>query len=293
VIPLRPLGVGEILDGAFTTIRRYPAATLVPALVVILIVELIQVPLSYYLLHGVTTDVSGRMNTVSAITQVLSLLSTAVLSGMLTTVVGQAVLGRPMTISDAWRATRPLLWRLLGATLVIVAITVGILVVGALPGIVILVAGARDVGIGVAGIGGLAAGIFAIYVWIALSFTAPVLVLEKQGIRASLRRSRTLVTGSWWRVFGIFALAFIIAAIIAGIIAAPFNLSIFGSILSGHPSEQYRFTPLLLSGIGALIAGTLVRPFTAGVVALLYLDRRMRGEALDLTLQQSAANNPS
>jgi hypothetical protein len=117
------------------------------------------------------------------------------------------------------------------------------------------------------------------------------LVLEKQDIRTSMRRSRSLVKGSWWRVFGILALASILAGVLTGVIVLPFSYQTFGSILSGHPAEQYRFTPLLLTGIGTLIAGTLVRPFVAGVIALLYLDRRMRTEALDLTLQQAAAGN--
>jgi hypothetical protein len=293
VIPLRPLGVGELLDGSFTTIRRYPAATLGTAAVVMLIVELIQVPLSYTLLHGVTTDVSGRVNAVNAITQVAALIATVFLSGMLTSVVGQAVLGRPMTAGDAWRATRPLIWRLLGATLLIFAIGIGIVLVGALPGIIIAIAGARDLGIAIAVIGFLAASVLDVYVWVSLTFTTPVLVLEKQGIRASLRRSRALIKGSWWRVLGIFLLASIIAGVIAGVIVVPFSIPRFASILSGHPTQQYRFTPLLLTGVGTLIAGTLVRPFSAGVLALLYLDRRMRAEALDLTLQQAAANTPS
>jgi hypothetical protein len=49
----------------------------------------------------------------------------------------------------------------------------------------------------------------------------------------------------------------------------------------------------LLTAIGGVISGTLVRPFSAGVIALLYIDRRMRAEALDLTLQQAAATQPS
>jgi hypothetical protein len=233
------------------------------------------------------------MHTVTAITYLLTLLSTVVLSGMLTTVVGQAVLGRPMGIGEAWQATRPLLWRLLGASFLIFAVVVVIVLVGALPGIVVAIAGAHDIGIGTAVFGGFAASVVAVYVSVTLSFTTPVLVLEKQGIRASLQRSRALIKGSWWRVFGVLLLASIIGGIIAGIIVVPFSYQTFGSILSRHPSEQYRFTPLLLTGIGTFIAGTLVRPFTAGVVALLYLDRRMRAEALDLTLQQSAANSPS
>ena len=36
VIPLRPLGVAELLDGAITAIRRYPKAILLPSFVVAL-----------------------------------------------------------------------------------------------------------------------------------------------------------------------------------------------------------------------------------------------------------------
>jgi len=102
------------------------------------------------------------------------------------------------------------------------------------------------------------------------------------------------VSGSWWRTFGIFLLASIIAGVISGIVTVPFQLAGgLGSALSGHPGDQYHFVPLLLTGIGTFLGGTLVRPFSASVIALLYIDRRMRAEALDLTLQQAAANNPS
>jgi hypothetical protein len=292
VIPLRPLGVGEILDGAFSTIRRYPAATLGLAAMVILVIELIQVPLSYYLLHGVTTDVSGRKNTVTGITELFTLAATIVLSGMLTAVVGQAVLGRPMSIAQAWRAAAPRVLQLLGATLLIALIGTVIVLVGVVPGLIVVFAGPNGLGIALIVIGAFAALVVDAYVWIALSFTTPVLVLEKQGIWASIRRSRALIQGSWWRIFGITLLAGILAGVLSGIIMAPFSYDSFASIFSNHPGEQYRFMPLLLTGIGTLIADTLVRPFTAGVVALLYLDRRMRAEALDLTLQQSAASNP-
>jgi hypothetical protein len=293
VIPLRPLAVGELLDGAFTTIRRYPAATLGLAAAVALVVELIQVPASYYLLHGVTTDVGSRTSTLDVITLIATLLSTVVLSGMLTVVVGQAVLGRPMTIGQAWQATKPLFWRLFGLSLLIFGIAIGIVIIGVLPGIAILIAGSTGIGVAVAFLGGFAASILDVYILTLLVFSTPALMLEKQGIRAAMSRSRTLVSGSWWRVFGIVLLASVIAEVIAGIIVVPFSIDSFTSVFSTHPSDQYRFTPLLLKGIGTLIATTLVRPFTSGLIALLYLDRRMRAEALDLTLQQAAAQSPS
>ena len=40
--------------------------------------------------------------------------------------------------------------------------------------------------------------------------------------------------------------------------------------------------------IGAFVAGSIVQPFRSGVTALVYLDRRMRTEALDVTLVQAA-----
>jgi hypothetical protein len=293
VIPLRPLGVGEILDGAFTTIRRYPAATLLPSAIVTLLVELVRVPFAYYLMRGVLThgDLEPRTNVLSGVTYLLTFLSGVVLSGILTSVVGQGVLGRPTSAGAVWQATRPLLGRLLGASFLIFLILVLILGIGTLPGLAIALAGATEAGLGVAVFGGGLASLFVLYVGIALTFTTPVLVLEKQGIKASLRRSRALMKGCWWRVFGITLLALLIAGVISAAIVIPFSYQTFGSILSGHAANQYRFTPLLLAGVGGAISGTLVGSFRAGVVALLYLDQRMRTEALDLTLQRSAAGD--
>jgi membrane-anchored glycerophosphoryl diester phosphodiesterase (GDPDase) len=132
-----------------------------------------------------------------------------------------------------------------------------------------------------------------LYVQTTLLFTTPAVMLERQGVIAAMSRSRALVAGSWWRVFGIFLLATIMAEIIASIIVIPFALFGIGSILSGHTASEFQFSHLLVAGIGGFIAATLVRPFTSGVIALLYLDRRMRAEALDLTLQNAAARTPS
>lgn len=307
VIPLRPLAVGELLDGAFTTIRRYPAATLGLAAVVMLVVEAISVVTQYYLLHGVsdasTINPDGSLNsnagdffartfTSDFAVFVVTLVATALLSGMLAAVVGQGVLGRPMSAGQAWAATRSAFWRLFGATFAIFGIEIGIVVVGVLPGLLVIVAGSTVGGVLLMVVGGIAALVAFIYVETVLLFTTSAVMLEKQGIRAAMSRSRSLVRGSWWRVFGIFVLASIIAEVIAGIFVVPFALAGgLGGVFSGHPAEQFQFSHLVLTGIGGLLGATLVRPFSAGVVALLYLDRRMRAEALDLTLQRAAATN--
>jgi hypothetical protein len=108
-----------------------------------------------------------------------------------------------------------------------------------------------------------------------------------------MARSRALVKTSWWRIFGIMLLAEIIAGVIGGIVGLPFVVAGgLGSVLSGHAQDEFHFVPLLLTGIGGLLSGTLVRPFSSGVMGLLYIDRRMRAEALDLTLQRAAATEP-
>ena len=124
-----------------------------------------------------------------------------------------------------------------------------------------------------------------------LLFAAPIVVFEKQKVWASIARSRTLVHGGWWRTFGIELLATIIAGVVSSVITVPFSLAGgIGNPFNTHPASQLTFTHLLITGIGGFIASTLVRPFSGSIVALMYVDRRMRSEALDITLAQAAAN---
>ena len=49
---------------------------------------------------------------------------------------------------------------------------------------------------------------------------------------------------------------------------------------------------LVLLSIGGAIAQIITAPFDAGVVVLLYTDRRIRAEAFDLVLQTGATQGP-
>jgi hypothetical protein len=50
--------------------------------------------------------------------------------------------------------------------------------------------------------------------------------------------------------------------------------------------EQLPALALALIVLGGIAAGTITAPFLAGVLALLYIDRRMRAEGLDLVLRR-------
>jgi hypothetical protein len=310
VIPLRPLAVGEILDGAFTTIRRYPRATLGLAFAVMLCVTAVRLLAGYLLLHDVSNEISvpsnGSVSTVSdngtfvahtlaldLIVGVVSLVATVLLSGMIAAVVGQAVLGHPMSASEAWQAARAAFWRLLGATLLIGLIGLGVAIAGGivtLVGVAIAAAGAPVLGVPLAVAAVIATVVAAVYVLTTLSLTTPALVLERASVTTAMSRSRTLVRNSWWRVFGIALLAGLIAQVVAAIIAAPFTIGAgVSGLFSTNAGNTFNFTALLLGGLGSLVGATLTRPFSSAVVALLYIDRRIRSEALDLTLVQASA----
>src|SRR3954469_11599711 len=116
IVPLRPLSVGEILDGAFTAIRRYPRTVLGLSAATAAVQQLL----------GLLVDVStggfaspsatgfSALGTVSGVASaVLNAVLATLLVGMLTLVIGDAVIGRRAPLRVVWERLRPLMWRLL------------------------------------------------------------------------------------------------------------------------------------------------------------------------------------
>jgi hypothetical protein len=127
-----------------------------------------------------------------------------------------------------------------------------------------------------------------IYLWTVLSFAAPLIVLERLGIFASIKRSVGLVKGDFWRVLGIRLLATLVAGVVAAAVSIPFSLG--GQLLLlGSESTSTLLIALALVAIGGAVGQIITAPFSAGAVVLLYTDRRMRAEAFDLVLQTGAA----
>lgn len=266
IIPLRPLGVGELLDGAFTAMRRHPRATLGLSALVATVQQVLAlvVDLSTNGYASPSTNGFAALGTVSGLlTFALNAILSAVLLGMLSVVIADAVIGRDISLRDVWRRVRPLLTRLVGAAFL----------AAVLPwfGLIALVVGG-------------------VFLWVALSFTTPALVLERLTVRQSLRRSWELTVPAFWRVLGIRLLAMIIAGVIGSIISIPAIIIVFASItngIAGGGSVDLGLGAEILVRVVALVSATITAPITAGVLALLYIDRRMRAEALDVTLVQA------
>ncbi len=308
VVPLRPLGLGELLDGAVSVVRRYPRPTLGFAALVSLVTTLLNVLLmltafepffsldTAALEQGDTAaleDAIGGAAIGAALSVVLALLSGAVLTGVLTAVVGKAVLGEPVSFGEVLREVRPLLLRLVGLALLVLLIVYGVLFVAIAVGAV-LVAIAGPVMLLIALPLWLAGAAAAVYAYVRLALAPCVLVLERARIGASMRRSGTLVKGDWWRVFGILLLTAVIGGFVSQIIQIPFAVLGAGppTALFDPEADVLATRSLIVSSIGAAIAAALVTPFTAAVRALLYVDRRMRAEGLDVALTAASSARP-
>jgi hypothetical protein len=299
VIPLRPLGLSDIFNAAFAYIRVNPRATLGLTTIVVVITQIIMlllvagVPL---ILYG-QTDVSRVEDTstselVSAFLSVVAAgltsgLSSVVLSGMLTVVVGRAVFGATITIREAWDRVRGRLLALLGLTLLE---AVGAMLLLAVTVVVIAIAAAISPVLGVlVGIVVAVAVIAAfVYLWTMLSFAPVLIVLERLPVFAAIGRSFALVRGSFWRVFGIRTLGVLVAQLVAGAVSAPFTIVAEFLGLSAASMGASLGASVLLA-IGGAIGQIITAPFTAGIVVLLYTDRRIRAEAFDLVLQTGAS----
>jgi len=311
VIPLRPLSLGEIYDGAFQAMRRNPgpmigSAAIVGAFIAVVgaVYQLLAGPsLLPFLDPATATAMSdeealgalGALGAGGLVTLAVSSIGIALLSGVLVLPVSRAVTGQTMTFGEVWKATWPRFWALLGLVALAFVIAVGIYLVAiAVPALLAIIHPAFLLLL-VLTLPALVLGL--LWVLVRSSIALPVLMLERTGPLASWRRVRTLVGGLWtgpfWRSVGIVLLAAVILT------AAQLALSIPAALVSGalgaanpdDPASALGLTPpqLLVTTISSIVASAVVYPFQAGVGALLYVDHRMRSEGLDVELARAAS----
>jgi MFS family permease len=306
VIPLRPLGLSDIFNGAIAYVRMNPKATLGLTTAVVVIAQLFALMLQIGPLaatgslgalgEGAGDEVSDAAlvgSSLSSLTAVVATgLATVVLSGLLTVVVGRAVFGSHITIGEAWQQARGRLLALIGfvaleffGAAVLIAIVVGVLVAA-----IYAVNGGAAFVIGAPLVVALIIGL--VYLGVKLSFAPTLIVLERLDVVSAMKRSFALVKNDFWRVFGIIVLGQLVSGMIAGAVSVPFTFGGQLLVMMGSSSTSGIIIGLVLMAIGGALGQIITSPFNAGVVVLLYTDRRMRAEAFDLVLQSGAATPP-
>ncbi len=305
IVPLRPLALGELLDGAFQYIRAHPRVVLGISAVVAVVTVLIESPFQASFGTSLQTlasssgtstpnlDQLGRLLggavTLIGIGMLVNLVANTVLTGLLVVVLARSVLGAPIVARDCWDAARPRLPGLFGVVVLVAVATVLAFLVPWIPaGLLALLGAPAGATAGLAVLGLLVGIVLAVIVAVGLALAAPAYVLEGGGVVGALQRSRTLVRGRFWPVLGILLLTSIIVAVVAGIVGIPFSVVANGVGRAIGETNPYAPLPLLVTSIGTVVGATLTTPFQAGVTGLLYIDQRMRREGFDIELQRAA-----
>ncbi|MGY5032364.1 DUF7847 domain-containing protein [Streptomyces sp. 900116325] len=328
VIPLRPLGLGDILGGAFSTMGRYwkqlfgvGAAVYGGALVVVGAAVAIAYSAVSDPLHRVmelSSEESPRsedivplaiaLGAVWLVAVLVLMTATAMMYATVPAVLQDAVLGRPTTFGIIWRRAWARVPAVIGTVLLtsLVAVIPIVLMMVAFIAMTIafitLDGSGSGVAIAVGVLGALATAPLAIWLWVKFSLAPAAAVFEGQRPVAALRRSSQLVRGDWWRIFGISLLAILMAAVASYIIQLPFSiLGMFPGVIGMESlGSDPNATAVVVAMSGYLVAtllGQLVSQLVSAtfpqlVTGLLYVDRRMRNENLGPALAEAAAVPP-
>ncbi|MER8069502.1 hypothetical protein ABTZ59_14555 [Streptomyces sp. NPDC094034] len=330
VIPLGPLGLGEILNGTFATMGRYwkqlfgvaaavyGAATTAVAIALAVayaavgdrLREVIDTP------PGVDpswTDVRPLLIAFGCVWlfgMVMLVASNAFVQATCPSVVRSAVLGHPTTFGAVWRRALARFPAVLGAALLsglIAVLPAALLLLGFV--ITLITSIAMDGSpahlfwlIPLGFLGALALTPPAIWLWVRFSLAPAVAVIESRGPLAALRRSADLVRGDWWRICGISLLAFAMASFAGLVLQQLVNaLTAVGGLLTpstlgDDPTAGQILVAvsgyLVLFMVAQLITQLITTTFPQLVLNLLYVDRRMRTENLAPTLAEAATTPP-
>lgn len=300
IIPLRPLSLGDIYDGAFKTIRRSPGATvgaavlvssvsmLIPLLVGGLIVRLADVSVSMTETED-TTAFTGLLNGTQYGGALIQMIGLIFVTGIVSLVVAAATLGRRLSLGEAWRDTHGKRWRVLGLSLFLILNVLLMIAVYAALWIPVVALSDSPWPIVVWAVVSIPLFLCAlVFVWVRVVYLAvPPLMLEPIGIFRAIGRSWQLTGGAFWRTLGISVLTYMITQFAASIIVVPVLIVGFvvGFAVSGTLGT---FLFLALMVVGQVLASAFVAPFSAGVTSLQYIDLRMRKEAYDVQLMSEA-----
>jgi glycerophosphoryl diester phosphodiesterase family protein len=298
IIPLRPLGLGEIYDGAFRAIRANPRVMFGLAALVVTIAVALQSLVAWYtqgLLASQVLDVTSSIDPSgsqgladswgtslgSFIALPITSIATTVLTGLLIVSVSKSVLGQVVGVGQVIRSPRVWLVVAFSFLLFLAEVLVAGIVGGAVVGFALTDQVGAAVLFGV--VGALALFVAAFWVTVRTLLVAPALMLEGKKLWSTVGRAWRLTRGSFWRLLGIYLLTVIMASIIGYIFQVPAAL-----ITSFVFRSTTSFGAIVVTGIANVIALTLSTTFVAAVTALLYIDVRMRREGLDIELARAA-----
>jgi hypothetical protein len=191
--------------------------------------HLLTIAFVIYLVAGVIEAVFGLLGPLGALLAgIVSIVAAFLLQAALVKAVEDVRDGRvDLSLGETLQAARPAVGRVAIASILAgIGIAIGLILV-------------------------IVPGLYLLTIWCLI---VPVIVLEGLGIGAAFERSRALVRGHGWQVFGTLILVFVVLLVVDIVI---------GLVLAALPNAVQQF-------ISTIVAGTLVSPFLSLVLTLGY-----------------------
>lgn len=313
-LPKRPFTFFETLDGGFRLLRFSPGATFGISMIVHTLVTL-AAGLVFTLLVVGNAGFLGRVfenpeagiglnvviQTVSVTASFLVLSLVQLLSAFAVVAADSAFARERMSLSAVWRALHGKRLRLVLLSAVCLTAHLVLLGVSLSPGLLLL-ALSPVAGVLVATLGIVLWVVATAYLFTKCALAGAALALEGLGILAALKRSWDLTRGGFWKSLGQLTLSYFLSSQVVGLILSPilfvlivaFVLVFVVLSLDGGSGAETILAVAMSVGMGsaiaavAIAASALMFAFLSGVVALVYLDRRMRREGYDLVVLRRA-----
>jgi len=307
IIPLQPLGFGTILGRSFSALRQNPKVLLGFALVVQTVGTLLATAgivaaaaLTFSRLAALrpgTEEFEAVLAGSIAITAVVSLVLTlaamalsVLVQGVVVSEVAHAVVAEKLTLGRLWRRVKPVAWRLIGYTLlVLVAVLV---VLGGVTGVIVALALSTGPLV-VIPIVLIVLATVPLTLWLStkLLLVPAALVLEHTTIFRAIGRSWRLTRGRFWVALGITLIISTAFGTLAQVVTLPFSILSMGltTVISptGDPDVGSAIAVLIgsfASQVLVLLVQSVALVVQSTATSLIYIDCRMRHEGLDLDL---------
>ncbi len=285
---LRPLGFGEILDGAFTLYRRHFVSFFVTALVPFVPIAILSAEYTRRMVGFEAAPEAGLsgfpFGWLFAFVIVASL-GFLIVWGALTREISAAVTGGEVSTEDGYGTALRTLLPLLGAGLLAWGIMMAAMMVAMVPvGIVAaLVVGGGGAAAALFGfIGVLVFFVLVTLLTVSLFAVVPVVVIEKVGPWTALKRSWQLSRGGRWRILGVVLVSYLITAL--PVLGVTIAAGTAGAMYSPAAAAGLSPGQLVFQQVASTLSGALTLPFFIGCLVLLYYDRRVRTEGYDVEL---------
>lgn len=307
IIPLHPLTFGTILGRSFAALRQNPRVLLGFALIVqtlayiVVLVALLAVTWAAFSRLDTLRPGTDEYDTVLAgsigITVVAGIvlgLAAGALSVLVQAVVvvevTHAALAEKLSLGALWRQVKPIAWRLIGYSFLVI-LAVAALVTVVVLGVIGIAMVAPPAAIVLTILVILAAIPLTWWLMIKLLLVPATIIVEHATISQALVRSWTLTRGRFWPALGVILVISVIFGAVAQVVSIPFTFLSMGLTTVVAPTgdpEPSAIIGMIATGLLTQVVTLLLQSVAIVVqstaTAIIYIDCRMRREGLDLDL---------